>query len=109
MFDTDDVFWMILDQPNSLAWKDWVASHSSYPVCTDLAITYQFEVKKGAVISTDLNLALSNSPSGNSLVWDKLNSVPSPFDPNIFTMTSTNQAILINIYVVTVSALLINS
>ena len=100
---------MILDQPNSLAWKDWVASHPSYPVCTDFAITYQFEVKKGTTISTDLNLALSISPTGNSLVWDKLNSVPSPFDPNIFTMTSTNQAILINIYLVTVSALLINS
>jgi hypothetical protein len=66
--------------------------------CTDVIESYTISVKLGAVASTDLNETFTRNTAGNSLIWDKMNSVPVAADPNVISMSSSNTAILTNTY-----------
>ena len=77
--------------------------------CTDVIESYTISVKLGAVASTDLNETFTRNTAGNSLIWDKMNSVPVAADPNVISMSSSNTAILTNTYTVTVTVRLVNA
>jgi hypothetical protein len=107
IFDTDDLFWVILEQSSPISFADWTYTHASWPSCTDGISSYTYTVKLGAATSTHLNDSWATNAAGNSIVWDKLNSVPVASNPHVITMSSSNQAIINNIYAVTVTVNLI--
>jgi hypothetical protein len=55
IFDGDDLFYVILEQPSPMAFADWTYTNTAYPVCTDGVSSYTITVKLGTNTSTDLN------------------------------------------------------
>jgi hypothetical protein len=92
-----------------MAFADWTYTNPAFPTCTDVIQSYTISVKLGAAASTDLNETFTRNTAGNSLIWDKMNSVPVAADPNVISMSSSNTAILANTYTVTVTVTLVNS
>ena len=102
-FDVDDLFWVILEQSSPISFADWTYTHASWPSCTDGISSYTYTVELGAATSTHLNDSWTTNATGNSIVWDKLNSVPVASNPHVIIMSSSNQTIINNIYTVTVT------
>ena len=92
-----------------MAFADWTYTNPAFPTCRDVIQSYTISVKLGAAASTDLNETFTRNTAGNSLIWDKMNSVPVAADPNVISMSSSNTAILANTYTVTVTVTLVNS
>jgi hypothetical protein len=90
IFDSDDLFSVILEQSSPIAFADWTLNHASFASCLDGAPSYQIQVKKVANVSTDLNAMITSNPVGNTLTWDKLNDVPVAANPNVITMSSSS-------------------
>jgi len=98
LFDADDLFYVILEQPSPLAFADWSLSSATFATCADAVSSFVYQVTP----ADDLNSSLSRNLAGNTLIWDKINEVPIATNPNVLSMSSSNQSILSNSYSVEV-------